>query len=162
MPKTREINEIKNGIVVRRHPSIRKAAETLGISWRGIGQVLSGRSKHCNGYVFEYYETNIDGEQWRDHPDGFKVSDHGRIEYPTGKRTYGTKSFHGYMYLHFKSKKQRIHRLVLELFAGPPPLNHEADHIDRNRANNHISNLRWVTSRENQNNRSNNLRLGHH
>lgn len=112
-------------------------------SWGGIGQVLSGRSKHCNGYVFEYYETNIDGEQWRDHPDGFKVSDHGRIEYPTGKRTYGTKSYHGYMYLHFKSKKQRIHRLVLELFAGPPPLNHEADHIDRNRANNHISNLRW-------------------
>lgn len=162
MPKTREIDEIKNGTVVRRHPSIRQAAETLGLSWRGIGQVLSGRSRHCGGYEFRYYESDIDGECWIGHPDGYRVSDHGRIEYPTGKRTYGTKSFHGYMYLHYKGKKQRIHRLVLDLFVGPPPPLHEADHIDRNRANNHVTNLRWVTSTENQNNRSNNLRLRNH
>lgn len=42
-----------------------------------------------------------------------------------------------------------IHRLVAEVHI-PNPLNKpEVDHIDGNRQNNHISNLRWVTKSEN-------------
>lgn len=43
MPKTREINEIKNGVFVRRHPSIREAAKTLGLSWRGNNHISNLR-----------------------------------------------------------------------------------------------------------------------
>lgn len=51
------------------------------------------------------------------------------------------------------SKVFRVHRLVLETFVGPPPPGCEADHIDRDRSNNALSNLRWVTKSENNKNR---------
>ncbi|CAL6113437.1 HNH_endonuclease [Hexamita inflata] len=47
-----------------------------------------------------------------------------------------------------------IHRLVSEAFLGECPENHEVDHIDRNRQNNQLSNLRYVTKSQNSRNRS--------
>lgn len=47
-----------------------------------------------------------------------------------------------------------VHRLVCEAFHGPPPSEkHQAAHGDGNRLNNHASNLRWATNRENQRDR---------
>lgn len=52
-----------------------------------------------------------------------------------------------------KAKDYRIHRL-LALHFLPNPLNlPEIDHIDRNRANNLLENLRWVSSMDNNLNR---------
>ena len=43
-----------------------------------------------------------------------------------------------------------VHRLVAQAFLGPPPDDsYEVDHKDRNRKNNDISNLQWVTHKEN-------------
>ena len=44
-----------------------------------------------------------------------------------------------------KSRKIMVHRLVLEAFVGPCPDGMTCDHIDQNRANNRLSNLRWAT-----------------
>tara|TARA_R110002153_G_scaffold72707_1_gene190001 strand:+ start:150 stop:602 length:453 start_codon:yes stop_codon:yes gene_type:complete len=41
-----------------------------------------------------------------------------------------------------------LHRFVKEIFHGPSSL--EIDHLDRDVSNNHITNLEYVTSRENQ------------
>jgi hypothetical protein len=46
-----------------------------------------------------------------------------------------------------------IHRLVLEAFVGPCPLGLEACHCDGNPSNNFISNLRWDTHYNNQEDR---------
>lgn len=47
-----------------------------------------------------------------------------------------------------------IHRLVGEHFLEPPTAEkYLIDHIDRNKTNNHLSNLRWVSHQENCNNR---------
>jgi hypothetical protein len=44
----------------------------------------------------------------------------------------------------------RIHRIVATAFHGDPPTKeHVVDHIDTNRQNNRIDNLRWVTKLEN-------------
>lgn len=44
----------------------------------------------------------------------------------------------------------RIHRIVLETFAGDAPTSeHQVNHIDGNKANNSIGNLEWVTPMEN-------------
>ena len=43
-----------------------------------------------------------------------------------------------------------VHRIVLHAFVGPPPKGCETGHYDGNRTNNKLSNLRWITSSENE------------
>ena len=45
-----------------------------------------------------------------------------------------------------------IHKLVAETFIPNPDNKPHVDHIDTNVGNNHVSNLRWVTAKENSNN----------
>ncbi len=47
-------------------------------------------------------------------------------------------------------KSVLVHRLVLEAFRGPCPAEHESLHRDGDRANNHLDNLLWGTSTENE------------
>jgi len=42
-----------------------------------------------------------------------------------------------------------VHRLVAETYLPNPNGLPEVDHIDNNKSNNHISNLQWVTRKEN-------------
>jgi len=49
-----------------------------------------------------------------------------------------------------KQKKHHlVHTLVLEAFVGPRPERMQCNHIDGNKANNHLGNLEWVTAKEN-------------
>lgn len=55
-----------------------------------------------------------------------------------------------------------VHRLVMRFFGPPKPgPKYQIDHINRNRLDNNINNLRWVTAKENANNRKDNLPIGH-
>jgi len=58
----------------------------------------------------------------------------------------------GYLFVHLK-KNQKIHRLVALHYIPNPENKREVDHIDRDKSNNDISNLRWVSSKENCMNR---------
>jgi hypothetical protein len=49
-----------------------------------------------------------------------------------------------------KGQSFLVHRLVAEAFLGPCPPGKEVDHINRDRAGNILSNLRYVTRRQNQ------------
>lgn len=53
------------------------------------------------------------------------------------------------LYMNNKSKKVPIHRLVAEAFIPNPENKATVDHIDGNRKNNSIDNLRWATYSEN-------------
>lgn len=48
-----------------------------------------------------------------------------------------------------KRKLKYVHQLVLEAFVGPRPDNMQCDHINHDRLDNHIDNLRYVTVAEN-------------
>jgi len=53
------------------------------------------------------------------------------------------------LYKNSKVKDFKLHRLVYEAYKGEIPTGYCIDHIDRNRQNNHINNLRLATYSEN-------------
>jgi len=66
---------------------------------------------------------------------------------------------HGYWKISVNYKKYYCHALVLELSGQPRPSPSAiADHIDFNRSNNRIENLRWIT-RSHNNIRQNTLNV---
>lgn len=61
---------------------------------------------------------------------------------------------HGYSYVTIskdnKSKSHLLHRIVAETFIENPDNKGFVNHKDGNKQNNHVSNLEWVTKKENQ------------
>lgn len=89
------------------------------------------------------------------------ISDDGNVFIPksgTNKEhwTYGSKTKNGYLHIRFNKHHYFVHRLIAETFIPNPDNKPFVDHIDRNRQNNNVSNLRWVTAEENQNNTNRN------
>ena len=88
----------------------------------------------------------------------YQISNHGNIKSViTGKFLKGTLSC-GYMRVGLKNDDGKscllIHRLIANEFIPNPDDKKFVDHMDRNRTNNNILNLRWVTSTENNQNTS--------
>ena len=59
----------------------------------------------------------------------------------------------GYFILNCKGKPYKVHRLVAQCFIPNPDNKLSVDHINRNRGDNRVSNLRWATATEQQLNR---------
>lgn len=78
----------------------------------------------------------------------------------TGHWTKGCDNGHGYLRIKFNYKMYFVHRLIAETFIPNPQNKPYIDHIDRIRNNNCVSNLRWCTRQENNNNTSRNLADG--
>jgi len=100
-------------------------------------------------------------EQWRliSGYDNYEISSHGRVRNNKSKnilKTYTEKA--GYvligLYKDGKTKTHRIHRLVGFAFLEKKNGDIEVDHIDHNRSNNMVNNLRWATSSGNSRNSS--------
>lgn len=60
---------------------------------------------------------------------------------------------YGYKYVSLRGKKYKVHRLVAEAFVSRTNGKCCIDHIDCDKSNNFYKNLRWVTPKENSNNK---------
>lgn len=102
-------------------------------------------------------------ENWKAVPGWptYEASDQGNIRRVSGgrwnrpgKNLRHAVSMVGYHYVQLshdgRISRMSVHRIVLETFVGPRPHpKHNGAHLDGNRANNHLSNLAWVTAKEN-------------
>ena len=66
-------------------------------------------------------------------------------KYSKAHWTFGSKYKQGYMYVQVNGKRYRVHRLVAGAFLGDIPSGYETDHIDRDRSNNAVTNIRIVS-----------------
>ncbi|MCV5094213.1 HNH endonuclease [Escherichia coli] len=73
-----------------------------------------------------------------------------------GKRAGCLHKRSGYIHVGFNRRIYQEHRIIWEMHNGPIPEGMEIDHIDHNKVNNHIENLRLVTCQDNNHNRSRN------
>ena len=85
---------------------------------------------------------------------GIMVRSDGMVLLPTKSSktlkhwTYGANK-DGYRLIMYKGKQYKVHRLVAETFIPNPDNKPQIDHINRDKSDNDISNLRWVTVQEN-------------
>ncbi len=88
----------------------------------------------------------------------YEVSDQGRVRtVATGLIRKTPVGVRGYPTVDLKNKGHRktftVHTLVLTAFVGPRPHKMECRHLDGDRENSNLSNLRWGTSSENDDDR---------
>ena len=99
-------------------------------------------------------------EAWKTHPIyiEYEISTFGNVRRKSTQYIM-TASINGrgYSTVHLRAgiknkngKYCRVHKLVAETFLGEAPgPDYECDHLDRNRQNNYVGNLRWATHIEN-------------
>ena len=102
----------------------------------------------------------METEIWKDitgYEGFYQVSTHGRVYSHHTHRylkpfinTYGYPSV--ILSKYSRTHTTTIHRLVAQAFLPNPEGKREVDHIDADRANNNVNNLRWTTRRENAKN----------
>jgi hypothetical protein len=99
-------------------------------------------------------------ENWKsiDEYENYEISDHGNVKnIKTNKMLKPRVNNRGYNNVDLYNIGKRtkpIHRLVAEAFLENPDNKRCVDHIDRNKLNNHISNLRYATDSQNNMNKS--------
>jgi hypothetical protein len=97
----------------------------------------------------------------------YDVSDMGRVRSYKGELKFLKQGsncgyFHVILYKNNKKKKFGVHQLVAMAFLGHVPDGRKLvpDHIDKNKSNNRVENLRIVTQRENCSRRERDLPTG--
>ena len=99
---------------------------------------------------------DITQDEWKIFPldNYYEVSKSGKVRTTDTKKIVGAKTTQGYIMVTNQTvtptKYYKVHRMVMETYNPiENSQNYVVDHIDGNKENNNISNLRWVTQRQN-------------
>ncbi|CAH6421484.1 HNH endonuclease [uncultured virus] len=113
---------------------------------------------HKNLEWIKIQEMN-NSEIWKDikgYEDRYQISNFGNVKSLLSKKNLNKKIQNSYYVVHLTNinkidKYLKIHRLVaIHFIENSDPLKKtKVDHIDNNKINNHFENLRWVTTKEN-------------
>jgi hypothetical protein len=141
----------QTGVLIRQFQSKVEAAKKLGIGRNTVYAYIASKKILACGSMLVCQLDQPEAEEWKTlQIDGvsLQVSSLGRVK--NSAATEGSVNTNGYMVYSFKGKKRYVHRLVARAFLGEPQSQDlVVHHIDSNRRNNKISNLEWVTLKEN-------------
>jgi hypothetical protein len=142
---SKKVIQMKDGVVIKIHDSGIGAAKELGLSHGNISKCANGLKKSEGGFEWKHEDDpDLTGEEWKVHKKSEKtVSNMGRVLSKRGK-TYGILKKNNY----YAVGDIYLHRLVAETFIDNPEKKKTVDHIDGDKKNNCINNLRWATNKE--------------
>lgn len=133
--------------------SLKQAAIAHDVTYLAIRHAAIN-STYCKGFKWSFKHQRIlnnninEYEVWKPHPTlPCKVSNIGRVK--VVRATFGCKRLEGYKQVAILKQSFRVHRLIAETFIPNPDNLQQVDHIDGNKTNNNVSNLRWCTAKQN-------------
>lgn len=142
------LEKIEDGLVVDHINHIRDDNRVENLRWVSYAENAINKSpkkkKTKEGVTYGDISTN----DWIALPNlvGFYASKEGHIASRSGMilKEYDRCGYHR---VNIENKRYSVHRLIYEAFKGP--IKGQIDHIDGNKANNHIDNLRDISQTEN-------------
>lgn len=147
------------GEFLRSFPSIKDAAEYVGVKYNGISGVLSGKAKTSGGFIWKLAEkekTTVQKDKmkgWRELK-GFplyKISRTGEVFSTWGKKIKKpAEDRRGYMRHALTNgtgicKHMPVHRIVAMVYIPNPDNLPCVNHIDGDKKNNNVDNLEWCS-----------------
>jgi len=145
-----------DGTIISTFDSIKEAAISTEVSAKKIPSVCNGSRNQTGGFGWEYVENRNfkvpDGKQLPEYPD-YIITRNSEV-YSLKTNRYLTLNHHqsGYVSVGLSNGGKKdfyVHVLVASLFLDPISGKEYINHKDRNKANNKVENLEWVSATEN-------------
>jgi hypothetical protein len=147
--------------IMKTYKNLEEAAVDMNCNKQSICNWLSGmkskkRDEHGGHYIWKYpEEKDLEGEIWKQVSEIHHVSQFGRIKvkvndiYSSKKYAKEYKTSAGYPQISINGSLKGIHLIIAKEFLPNPDNKPNVNHKDRNRNNCDVTNLEWITQRDN-------------
>lgn len=158
--KRKVLQSTLSGKHIKIWSSASEAARYFNTSQGCISNAARGERPSFRGFKLSYIEEDdsIPNEIWKSHPNlPIHCSNFGRIRHINSVTTMGSSERNGYRRVKVGGKTYSCHRLIAESWFPEEKENventsgkkAEVNHKNRNRSDNSIDNLEWVTPSRN-------------
>lgn len=131
---------------IKRFDSIRHAAEELDIPEKNFHHVLNGTNKTTGGFHFKYVvveKVKPQGfEPIVNHPD-YMINRQGQVFNVKQQVLMEPKVNNTFLFVYIERKRAFLHQLVAAQFLDNPKNLTRVVHVDGDKTNNSVENLRW-------------------